>query len=130
MNISNARVIDAGRAVEVELDGRPHRFHAIWLRDNACDAATRSPGNGQRLITILDIPAETRIIEARQGPGGLSLRFEPEGKTIDFEAAWLARHAYDGSAARTPGWTGPDIDRWDSACANEVPSEAWPIVTG
>ncbi|MGL4526185.1 MAG: 2-trimethylaminoethylphosphonate dioxygenase, partial [Aestuariivirga sp.] len=109
MNISNARVIDAGRAVEVELDGRPHRFHAIWLRDNACDAATRSPGNGQRLITILDIPAETRIIEARQGPGGLSLCFGPEGKTVEFEATWLAHNAYDGSTAKTPGWTSPDV---------------------
>lgn len=129
MNISNARVIDAGRAVEVELDGRLHRFHAIWLRDNACDAATRSPGNGQRLITILDIPAETRIIEARQGPGGLSLRFAPEDKTVDFEAGWLARNAYDGSAARTPGWTGPDIVRWDRAFRNDAPSEPWPLVS-
>jgi len=129
MNISNARVIDAGRAVEVELDGRLHRFHAVWLRDNACDAATRSPGNGQRLITILDIPGETRIIEARQGPGGLSLCFGPEGKTVEFEARWLAHNAYDGSAAKTAGWTGPDITRWDSAMRNEVPSESWPVVT-
>ena len=129
MNISNARVIDAGRAVEVELDGRLHRFHAIWLRDNACDAATRSPGNGQRLITILDIPAETRIIEARQGPRGLSLRFAPEDKMVDFEAGWLARNAYDGSAPRTPGWTGSDIVRWDRAFRNDVPSEPWPLVS-
>ena len=32
------------------------RFHAIWLRDNAPDADTRSPSNGQRLIAIADIP--------------------------------------------------------------------------
>ena len=35
-------------------------------RDNAPDPQTRSPGNGQRLITILDIPADTRVAEATQ----------------------------------------------------------------
>ncbi len=129
MNISNARVIDGGRAVEMELDGRLHRFHAIWLRDNARDAATRSPGNGQRLITILDIPANTRITEVQSGTGILSLHFAPEDKTLDFEAGWLARNAYDGSAARTPGWTAPDIVRWDRAFRNDVPSEPWPLVS-
>jgi gamma-butyrobetaine dioxygenase len=129
MNMSNARVIDGGRAVEMELDGRLHRFHAIWLRDNAGDAATRSPGNGQRLITILDIPANTRITEVRSGTGVLSLRFAPEDKTLDFEAGWLARNAYDGSDARTPGWTAPDIVRWDRAFRNDVPSEPWPLVS-
>lgn len=46
------RILDDGAAIEVELDGISRRFHAIWLRDNAPDAATRSPGNGQRLITL------------------------------------------------------------------------------
>ena len=41
--------------------GRSTRFHAIWLRDNAGDSATRAPGNGQRLIALRDIPPDTRI---------------------------------------------------------------------
>ncbi|MCB2028866.1 MAG: hypothetical protein KDH18_09420, partial [Rhodoferax sp.] len=41
--------------------GAALRFHAIWLRDNAWDDATRAPGNGQRLIALRDIPPDTRI---------------------------------------------------------------------
>jgi gamma-butyrobetaine dioxygenase len=99
-------------------DGRRHRYHALWLRDNAQDAATRSAGNGQRLITLLDIPASTRVVEARADDDGdtLRLRFEPEQRWIDFSAAWLARHAYDrGDPPRAPGWTAPAIERWTAA---------------
>ena len=35
------------------------RFHAIWLRDNAWDPATRSANNGQRLIALSKIPKDT-----------------------------------------------------------------------
>lgn len=129
MQVSEPRVIDGGGAVEFSLGGARHRFHALWLRDNAQDAATRSPGNGQRLITILDIPAETRIAEASATGGTLSLRFEPEGKVIDYDGRWLARHAYDGVTKRAPGWTGPGIERWDSRLHNQVPVESWTDVT-
>jgi gamma-butyrobetaine dioxygenase len=129
MQVSEPRLIDGGRVVEVPLGGQGHRFHALWLRDNARDAATRSPGNGQRLITILDIPAETRIGEARMANGMLSLRFEPEGKVIDYDGDWLAAHAYDGVRQRSAGWTGPAIERWDSRLLNRVPSESWGQVT-
>ncbi len=45
------------------------------------------PGNGQRLITILDIPAATRIADARAGGDRLTVRFEPDGRTIDTPTA-------------------------------------------
>ena len=130
MTVSGPRLIDGGSAVELDLNGEPHRFHALWLRDNARDAATRSPGNGQRLITILDIPPDPKIAEAKAGEGTLSLRFEPEGKVVDYEAAWLARHAYDRGGRREPGWTPPEIERWDSRLLNHVPSESWKDATG
>ena len=41
------------------------RFHPIWLRDNAPDADTRSPSNGQRLIAIADIPQDIAAGSAR-----------------------------------------------------------------
>ena len=129
MQVSDPRVIDGGGAVELSIGGGRHRFHALWLRDNAQDAATRSAGNGQRLITILDIPAETRIAEASATDGTLSLRFEPEGKVIDYDGHWLARHAYDGVAKQAPGWTAPGIERWDSRLHNQVPVESWSEVT-
>ena len=85
MQVSEPKVIDGGLAVEMVLGGERHRFHALWLRDNARDEKTRSPGNGQRLITILDIPKDTKIAEAKAAGGTLSLRFEPEGRTIDYD---------------------------------------------
>ena len=130
MDISETRVIDGGAAVEFSLGGERHRFHALWLRDNARDDKTRSPGNGQRLITILDIPAETVIAEAKADGGRLAIRFEPEGRTIAYDGAWLARHAYDRHERREPGWTGPAIERWDQRVLNHVPSESWADVTG
>jgi len=129
MQVSEPRVIDGGAAVELSLGAERHRFHALWLRDNARDDKTRSPGNGQRLITILDIPAETKIAEASAAGGTLSLRFEPEGRVIDFDGGWLARHAYDRTAAREAGWTPDDIERWDSRLLNHVPTESWNDVT-
>jgi gamma-butyrobetaine dioxygenase len=129
MQVSEPKVIDGGQAVEMMLGAERHRFHALWLRDNARDEKTRSPGNGQRLITILDIPAETKIAEARATGGTLSLHFEPEGRTIDFDGQWLARHAYDRHEARQPGWTGKQIERWDQRLLNHVPVESWTDAT-
>lgn len=129
MPASEPRLIDGGRAIELELGGKPHRFHAMWLRDNARDEKTRSPGNGQRLITVLDIPADTRIAQADTANGTLAIRFEPEGRTISYDTGWLADHAYDGPAGGEPGWTGPDIERWDGKLHNRVPSESWENVT-
>ena len=129
MQVSDPKVIDGGAAVELSLGGDRHRFHALWLRDNAHDEKTRSPGNGQRLITILDIPAETRITEAKAGDGTLFLRFEPEGKAVTYDGQWLASHAYDRREVPAPGWTEQGIERWDSRLLNHVPSESWTDVT-
>ena len=46
-------------------DNQTARFHAIWLRDNAQDPETRSATNGQRLIALRDVPADTRISKPR-----------------------------------------------------------------
>ena len=35
-----------GTYLTLETSDGAHRFHAIWLRDNAQDAATRASGNG------------------------------------------------------------------------------------
>jgi gamma-butyrobetaine hydroxylase len=123
------RLLDDGLAVEVMLEGAPRRFHAVWLRDNAQDPATRSPSNCQRLITLLDIPAHTRLAAAAWREGALRLRFEPEGKTVDFDPAWLAAHAYDRSEpAPPPGWTDPQVIRWDAATAADLPVEDFAAV--
>ena len=50
-------VDDTGTFLTLSAGGASQRFHAIWLRDNAQDAETRAPGNGQRLIALRDIIA-------------------------------------------------------------------------
>ena len=115
-------ILDHGKIVAITRDsGERHRFHAIWLRDNAWDDKTRSPGNGQRLITLGDIPADTVVSEADINGDRLQLTFQPEGRTIAFDAGWLADKAYDNQPTRNPGWTAPQIETWDSALADRIP---------
>ena len=64
--MSRIEVLDEGAVLSLMTeDAQRLRFHAIWLRDNAWDAQTRSPSNGQRLIALRDIPAATRIGSAQ-----------------------------------------------------------------
>ncbi|MHA6325891.1 2-trimethylaminoethylphosphonate dioxygenase [Roseivivax sp. CAU 1753] len=98
-----------------------HRFHAIWLRDNAADPATRDPGNGQRRIALRDIPPDTTIGSADLTGATVAVTFQPEGKTVSYDLSWLAAHAYDTAKARPRGWTAPGIALWDAGLANDVP---------
>ena len=128
MSALQVAITDEGRVLELCLDpGSRLRFHAFWLRDNAPDAETRSPGNGQRLITVLDIPEPTRVAEASVIEAGkVRLRFEPQTKWVDFSVDWLLAHAYDREPpAGSRGWTGAQIERWDAALQSRLPCESW-----
>lgn len=115
-------ILDGGAAVAlVAADGSICRFHAIWLRDNAWDDKTRSPGNGQRLITLGDIPKDTRVSAAVLKAGQLHVTFLPEDRTIAFDTGWLADHAYDRTAPQVRGWTSPEIETWDARLNDRVP---------
>jgi [2-(trimethylamino)ethyl]phosphonate dioxygenase len=119
---SPIEILNGGDALALDLPVRGRqRFHAIWLRDNAWDEATRAPGNGQRLITLGDIPADTRIASARIEAGQLHVRFEPEGKDVAFDMGWLAGHAYDWKVERGIGWTAPEIETWDATLGADIP---------
>ena len=99
------------------------RFHAIWLRDNAPDPDTRSPSNGQRLIALRDIPADTRIESAQlEGDDRLAVAFQPEGKSVVFDCAWLADHAYDRTEAALRGWLPPEVEAWTASTLADAPS--------
>ncbi len=99
------------------------RFHAIWLRDNAQDAETRAPGNGQRLIALRDMPADTAISAAElQGDSALEVTFAPENKTVTYDFTWLAANAYDRTTENTRGWLEAGIDLWDNRLMGNVPS--------
>lgn len=103
-------------------DGTRARFHALWLRDNALDPETRAQGNGQRLITLADIPPKTRIAAADlSDDAGVSVTFEPEAKSVSFPTDWLEAHVYDRAVARAPGWLDPAVRTWDAAFTSEMP---------
>lgn len=104
-------------------DGTRSRFHAIWLRDNALDPETRAPGNGQRLITIGDIPSDVSVSAAEVVDGDLRITFQPEGKTVTFPADWLATHSYDRETAAEFGRMAPGITTWQSGIA--APAGDW-----
>lgn len=109
-------------------DGTQHRFHAIWLRDNALDPDTRSAGNGQRLITLAQIPLDVRVTMASPVDNGIEVSFAPEGKTVQFPAAWLLHNAYDHDER-------PDIhlprhvETWDQSLQGSVPTARLSDVT-
>ena len=122
--IQDVEILSGGSAIRLTWhDGRTARFHAVWLRDNAPDPTTRAPGNGQRLITILDISADTHIADATAPDAGdLTVRFAPGNLECVFAADWLADHVYDMAQPRTPGWTNPDIARWGAELAPRLPT--------
>src|SRR4051794_39827040 len=92
--LTHVLIGDEGRTIELGWqDGTRSRFHAMWLRDNALDDKTRSAGTGQRLITILDIPAETLIGAASIKGDALEVSFVPEQKRVSFPASWLRANA-------------------------------------
>jgi gamma-butyrobetaine hydroxylase len=129
--LTDVDILDSGRFVALTLpNGERHRFHAIWLRDNAWDDKTRSPGNGQRLITLGDIPADTTVSQAMIENGQLQLTFQPENRTIAFDHGWLVENAYDKASPGSPGWTSPEIQTWDSALGSNIPLADFSEVRG
>ena len=86
-SFKSVKVIDAGKSIILQRsDGSTLRYHSTWLRDNALDSKTRDLKNGQRLITLSDIPKDTLIKSATLDDKGenISLTFFPESKKVSF----------------------------------------------
>ncbi len=129
MVIKSVKLLEDGQALAITwLSGEISRFHAIWLRDNALDPETRSASNGQRLVTLLDYPEDTLIESARTEGQSLAVRFLPDGKEVDFPAAWLAVHSYDRIESRPKGWTGDAISRWGAELASAIPTAGFDLI--
>ncbi len=115
-------IIDDGRAISLALDQRESRFHAIWLRDNALDPESRDQSNGQRLISVLDLQAETLVADAQIENGEqLRLTLLPDNKALSFPLSWLSAHRYDGIAEPESGWLLPQIELWGYELQNQLP---------
>ena len=123
-SIKNVEIAGEGDYITLfQEGGGAMRFHALWLRDNALDTETRSPQNGQRLITIDDIPVETKISAATlDGDDSLTVEFEPEAKSVTYALNWLQRHVYDVTHDHPFGWVDPKVELWDQSLNNQIPT--------
>ncbi len=109
-------------------DGFTARFHAVWLRDNALDPDTRDPGNGQRLISVLDIPAHTTLSHAYVNDNNaLCVGFSPERKSGVFPGDWLRQHHYDKPAPTDAAWLASAITCWDNTLGQALPTVSFPV---
>lgn len=96
------------------------RFHAVWLRDNAQDPDTRDPGNGQRLITLADLPADLALAEAKVSGDSIAVTFAPEGKSGNYKLQWLSENRYDTQRDRSPGHLPAWVETWDARLQGRV----------
>ena len=118
----NVSVDPSGSFLTLQRSSGTTRFHAIWLRDNSPDPETRSPSNGQRLIALRDVAADTRIASARiDESGAVEVTFTPEEKTVAFDCGWLERHNYDRQDTDTRGWLPAEIRTWDGSSFAAAP---------
>ncbi|MEM1300445.1 MAG: gamma-butyrobetaine dioxygenase [Pseudomonadota bacterium] len=125
--LQDVTVLDGGFAIAVDWDsGTRHRYHAVWLRDNAQGPETRDPGNGQRLITLADVPADISVTRAEVAGEGVQVTFSDGTAAQHFSGDWLQGHAYDGSADTAPAPHLPaECTQWDSNLNGAVPTGRW-----
>ncbi|MBX2870124.1 MAG: TauD/TfdA family dioxygenase [Acidiferrobacterales bacterium] len=100
------------------------RFHGNWLRDNALDARTRAPGNGQKLISIDSIPETVLIQHATiENEATIAINFFDNSSTFYFPLDWLQQHCYDKEQPDRAGWISADKQLWDHRLAASNLSE-------
>ncbi len=110
-----------GAVLRIDTPQGARRFHGVWLRDNAQDPQTRDPGNGQRLITLADIPEDCALSAAQLQGDAVEVTFSADGKTVTFPQDWLVANAYDTPQDRTPRM--PDgTEGWDGTLSDTVPT--------
>ena len=114
-------VNSSGSFMTLKTNKGSFRFHAIWLRDNALDESTRDPTNGQRLITLQDIPKDIRLISAVFRDNEILCTFSAENKTFRYPLSWLLNHAYDNRQQRDRIKLEPERIPWDKNLEKKVP---------
>jgi gamma-butyrobetaine hydroxylase len=126
--ISQSHIIDDGAALRIRWqDGTEARFHAFWLYDNSSAPEIRDPGNGQRLITIDQVPADVRIASVTPADGRLEVTFTGNAAPVRFDADWLRQRIYDRPAA--PALVPSEVVTWDAELAGRLPVHALDTVT-
>jgi len=120
----SVKVINSGKAILLSRKyGAPLRYHSTWLRDNALDIKTRDKKNGQRLITVSDIPVKTYIKSASLDKKGseITVNFLPKKKQVKFSTNWLKDNAYDKKQVGSKVWVNPDLKTWSKNNLKRIP---------
>ncbi len=76
-------------------DGIQGDFASIWLRDNLPE--DRDSHSGQRLVDVMDIPADPHIRSASLTNGTVNVQWANEARQSSFELAWLYECATGGA---------------------------------
>ena len=121
---TSVKVINSGKAIILSRKyDVPLRYHATWLRDNALDSKTRDKNNGQRLISISDVPVNTYIKSASiDGKSkNITLKFLPDKKEVKFSLKWLEINAYDKKSNNSKIWLNPNLKIWSNATMKNIP---------
>jgi alpha-ketoglutarate-dependent taurine dioxygenase len=79
-------------------DGDRVELASVWLRDNL--RQDRDPGNGQRLIDVVDLPPTPRIRYAALLGAAVRVEWEHEEGGASFELDWLEAQAAAIAGAR------------------------------
>ena len=120
----SVKVINSGKAILLSRkNGSQIRYHSTWLRDNSNDPETRDKNNGQRLISISDIPVNTYIESASLDKKGknITVKFLPNKKQVKFSSSWLEFHAYDKKRNNSKVWIDPDLKTWSKNSLKRIP---------
>ena len=120
----SVKVINSGKAILLSRkNGSQIRYHSTWLRDNSNDPKTRDKNNGQRLISISDIPVNTYIESASLDKKGknITVKFLPKKKQVKFSSSWLEFHAYDKKRNNSKVWIDPDLKTWSKNSLKRIP---------
>ena len=87
---------------------------ASWLRASCPCPACLDPGSGQRLASITDQPADTRLGEVIEDADSLVVTFEPDGHLAVIAKSWLAQAL--AAALQVPAGRNEDARRlWVAA---------------
>jgi gamma-butyrobetaine dioxygenase len=85
----------------------------IWLRVNCPCVNCRDPRNGERLVSITDLPRDVSVTTARRSGDRVEIVFGPDGHRAAFDVGWLSQFATGdeaGGGARRSGDRGPSTD--------------------
>jgi len=121
---TSVKVINSGKAIILSRKfGNSLRYHSTWLLDNSLDDKTRDKKNGQRLITVNDIPIKTYVKSAFLNKKGkeIILNFLTQKKKIKFSTKWLEDNAYDKEQVGSKVWLDPSLKTWSKKTLKNIP---------